>query len=297
MTTDSTHEARIVPGEASAETIEAIGYQRLFDAIAAATSIYADGVGINISVKAFKDALLATPSAPPAGLEAESRELLAAEVASCGSDYDLAVAERIRDGSLSTIISPACALRAIQRALSARQIAPGVDDAERDREIVEREVTAHKTGYRAAVETMLDGSDLVRRLQAMKPLIPSIYGPLVDQVSVALSAPPSVEADAIVREMRAEGQMVGGTNSRAKIRQRITAWADRITRLSGGEVERLREALEPFAKIKPSTLHPEDGSEAEEYIVTLKGDYGNPAEFTGADLARARTAIQGESRD
>ncbi len=57
-------------------------------------------------------------------------------------------------------------------------------------------------------------------------------------------------------------------------------------------IKRLEEALRPFAGIKPSSLHLENGSDAEPYVVTLKAYYGNPAEFTGADLARARAALE-----
>lgn len=51
------------------------------------------------------------------------------------------------------------------------------------------------------------------------------------------------------------------------------------------EAERV---LGTFAKIKPSSFFFDDGSEGEEYIVTLKGGYDNPAEFTGTDLAGVR---------
>ena len=52
-----------------------------------------------------------------------------------------------------------------------------------------------------------------------------------------------------------------------------------------------RKALEPFAKIKPSTACAEDGSEAEPYRVFLaaRDDF----DFTGADLAAARRALEG----
>jgi hypothetical protein len=62
-------------------------------------------------------------------------------------------------------------------------------------------------------------------------------------------------------------------------------------------IERLTKALEPFAKIKPSSFYPDDGSEAEGYLVLLQGTYSNPVSFTGADLALARAALhpqQGE---
>jgi hypothetical protein len=45
------------------------------------------------------------------------------------------------------------------------------------------------------------------------------------------------------------------------------------------------EALEPFSKIKPSSIYSADGSEKEGYTVFL--DEENPL-FNGADLARAR---------
>ena len=43
---------------ADAELVDALGYQVLFDAIAAATSVYANGA-VNISVQVFRDALAA----------------------------------------------------------------------------------------------------------------------------------------------------------------------------------------------------------------------------------------------
>jgi hypothetical protein len=54
----------------------------------------------------------------------------------------------------------------------------------------------------------------------------------------------------------------------------------------------LVEALRPFAAIKPSSLYSDDGSEGEEYLVLLRGDHANQAEFTGKDLARARAALE-----
>jgi hypothetical protein len=58
-------------------------------------------------------------------------------------------------------------------------------------------------------------------------------------------------------------------------------------------IEVLEKALRPFAEIVPSSFCPADGSEAEPYCVLLAPYAGNPVEFTGADLARARTAIEG----
>ena len=58
------------------------------------------------------------------------------------------------------------------------------------------------------------------------------------------------------------------------------------------EVKEAREIIELFAKIKPSSLYPRDGSENELYCVVLKQDYGNRGEFTGADLARARAFLK-----
>ena len=50
----------IAPAAPAADTglVEALGYQVLFDAIAAATSVYANGA-INISVQAFRESLAA----------------------------------------------------------------------------------------------------------------------------------------------------------------------------------------------------------------------------------------------
>ena len=56
-------------------------------------------------------------------------------------------------------------------------------------------------------------------------------------------------------------------------------------------VEALREALEPFAAIKPSSIYGESGLEDEGYCVILADGHGNPTEFTGLDLARARAAL------
>lgn len=56
------HSARLSPAPAApaadAGLVDALGYQVLFDAIAAATSVYANGA-VNISVQAFRDALAA----------------------------------------------------------------------------------------------------------------------------------------------------------------------------------------------------------------------------------------------
>lgn len=54
--------------------------------------------------------------------------------------------------------------------------------------------------------------------------------------------------------------------------------------------ERLEEALKPFAKLTPSSLYPDDGSEAERYSYVLAHP-ADDADFTGEDLARARAAL------
>lgn len=55
-------------------------------------------------------------------------------------------------------------------------------------------------------------------------------------------------------------------------------------------IAQLRAALRPFTKIRASSLHPANGSEAEPYIVLLKDGFDNPTAFTGLDLAIAREA-------
>lgn len=73
--------------------------------------------------------------------------------------------------------------------------------------------------------------------------------------------------------------------------RRVTKYNElHATRAEAAEarIAELEAGRMPFASITPSSLFPEDGSEFEAYIVTLKGSYGNPCEFTGADLARAR---------
>lgn len=61
------------------------------------------------------------------------------------------------------------------------------------------------------------------------------------------------------------------------------------------EISRLRNALAPFAQIKPSSLHPVDGSETEGYSVMLfetdRLGHQLAPDFTGADLARAREVL------
>ncbi len=76
--------------------------------------------------------------------------------------------------------------------------------------------------------------------------------------------------------------------------QRLRALYDAAeARATAAERERdaLREALRPFANIVPSTLYPADGSENEGYCVLLAPKHGNPVEYTGRDLARARAAF------
>ena len=50
------------------------------------------------------------------------------------------------------------------------------------------------------------------------------------------------------------------------------------------------EALEPFARIEPSSLFPNDGSEGDVYELFLTDDPCAP--ISGADLARARQALK-----
>lgn len=54
-------------------------------------------------------------------------------------------------------------------------------------------------------------------------------------------------------------------------------------------IRELSEALHPFAKIEPSSFFSADGSENEGYHAIIVGD--GSAEFTGRDLARARSAL------
>lgn len=92
-------------------------------------------------------------------------------------------------------------------AISERQ--EGVGEAmSHDQEIVFAQQEAHKAGYRAAMQTIHEAepTDITRRLLSMKPLIPSIYGPLIDQTVAALTTPNLPrgqegvgEADALVR--------------------------------------------------------------------------------------------------
>lgn len=56
------------------------------------------------------------------------------------------------------------------------------------------------------------------------------------------------------------------------------------------EVERLRAALAPFAKIKASTFYTSEGKETEKYTVHLHTP-GWEWDFTGEDLAAARAAL------
>lgn len=65
---------------------------------------------------------------------------------------------------------------------------------------------------------------------------------------------------------------------------------DEIKRLRS-RLDEAREILRPFAEIIPSSLYAEDGSDNEEYVTILREKHGNPPEFTGADLARARAFL------
>jgi hypothetical protein len=56
------------------------------------------------------------------------------------------------------------------------------------------------------------------------------------------------------------------------------------------KIEKLQAALTPFAKIKPSTFHPADGRENEGYLAYVVID--QRIDFTGADLAQARAALE-----
>lgn len=57
------------------------------------------------------------------------------------------------------------------------------------------------------------------------------------------------------------------------------------------ERDEAREALRPFAAIKPSSFYAPDGSNGEAYRVHLSDDLDPSADFTGLDLARARAAL------
>lgn len=71
------------------------------------------------------------------------------------------------------------------------------------------------------------------------------------------------------------------------------AWKEASAKLEAAEAERdaLRQALEVFAAIKPSTFFAPDGSEGDGYEAILVD--GREPQFTGADLARARSALTG----
>ena len=72
-------------------------------------------------------------------------------------------------------------------------------------------------------------------------------------------------------------------------------WGHRHYECALRRIEELEAALSVFAAIKPSDLHPADGSEAERYVIMLHDPkalgQGAKPDFTGADLARARAAI------
>ena len=82
------------------------------------------------------------------------------------------------------------------------------------------------------------------------------------------------------------------TPEHTELVQRLREAAN-IIQAQAERIVKLEKALKPFVKIKPSTFYPADGSENEEYIVTIRTPWSNPADFTGADLARARTALKG----
>jgi len=57
------------------------------------------------------------------------------------------------------------------------------------------------------------------------------------------------------------------------------------------ELAAARAALEPFARIAPSSFFSEDGSDGEGYAAILSNGSPHSTEFTGADLAAARKAL------
>ena len=96
----------------------------------------------------------------------------------------------------------------------------------------------------------------------------------------------AMEAAAMLRALQA---------AFSKAMNSLTECVDELDK-ERARAEKLREALKPFAAIAPSSFYPADGSEAEEYMVLLRADHGNKAEFTGADLAAARAAISPVNR-
>ena len=88
-----------------------------------------------------------------------------------------------------------------------------------------------------------------------------------------------------------------GCQSCALASNTITEAAAAIERLAA-ENAAMREALEPFARILPSSFYASDGSEGENYFAVLHDNsrHDQP-DFSGADLSRARTALQGASDD
>jgi uncharacterized protein YjbI with pentapeptide repeats len=91
-------------------------------------------------------------------------------------------------------------------------------------------------------------------------------------------------AEARVRELEA------ALDTQAKLKRqnlRRAEWAER-------QVAALREALEPFAKLAASNFWSADGSEGDLYEAFLFDGPAEKADFSGADLARARAALKGE---
>jgi len=59
------------------------------------------------------------------------------------------------------------------------------------------------------------------------------------------------------------------------------------------ENRRLKNAIAPFAKIKPSSFYPDDGSENEPYVVMLaKKSFAIDPDFYAMDLVKAKKAIK-----
>src|ERR1700749_1610173 len=81
--------------------------------------------------------------------------------------------------------------------------------------------------------------------------------------------------------------IVAAVNYLPDLPSRIRAQAERI--------RVLEEALEPFARIVPSSLYAADGGDGEGYVAMLAQDTGEAVEFTGADLARAALTLNKEN--
>ena len=139
---------------------------------------------------------------------------------------------------------------------------------------------------------MTPSPERIAELRAKATAAP--YGPLeADNIAVRTAGPNGRQI--CLCEISDRGRPYNETYDEAVRFAAFIAACDPDTILSLlAALEARTKALEPFAKIEPSSFYPADGSEGEKYWVLLHTSSDGHFDFTGADLARARAALAGQ---